>query len=136
MSNNDNNIDDLGDITAERDRLLGEVARLTVSKETGVPPGLLANANNIDDARALAAEYLQWKAEGVAPQTPSAPAASTGAAVYCGGSVNGIAQVSRETLQYLSAEQINQLRREGRLVGLGVGVDQHDQHDRHNGRPW
>lgn len=104
--------------------------RLRVERSTGVPAALLRQATTEEEANAIAAQAIAWRGD-----VPPAPAvtAPTGAATY--GSINGVSQVSRGMLQHLDAATINQLRREGRLVGEGVGIDQHDQQPR-NGRPW
>jgi hypothetical protein len=56
------------ELISERDKLRGEVARLQVSKETGVPPGLLARGSTEDECRAIAEEALAWR--GTAPAAP------------------------------------------------------------------
>ena len=107
------NNDDLTDLTAQRDRLQAEVARLQVSKETGVPPHILGRANTVEEGRVIAQDALAWRGD-----QPSKP---TTAAVYpSGGSVNGVSQVSRETLKHLTPEQVNQLYAENRLAGIGA----------------
>jgi hypothetical protein len=128
MTENDDG--DLSEIRSERNRLLGEVARLTVSKETGVPPGMLGSASTLDEARALAAEAVEWRGEG-AQGIPHPPRTSAVASTpnYLAG------QISRDTLTSLSPEQRMQAAREGRLVGLGVGVPQQDIGPIRNGRP-
>jgi hypothetical protein len=40
--------------------------------------------------------------------------------VYPSGTVDGVSQVSRETLKHLSAQQVNQLYAENRLAGIGA----------------
>ncbi|HME78752.1 MAG TPA: hypothetical protein VKI00_24795 [Mycobacterium sp.] len=104
------------DLQAERDRLSNECMRLRVERSTGVPADLLRQATTKEEANAVAAQAITWRGD-----VPPAPAvtAPTGAATY--GSINGVSQVSRNMLQYLSADQINQLRREGRFGGRRCG---------------
>ncbi len=118
MSEND-------DLQAERDRLSNEIMRLRIERETSFPAGLLANAQTEEEARQIAQDALAWRGE-----SPPAPApAPTGAASY-----GRPGQISRNTLQCMSAEQIQQAAREGRLVDLGVGVPNRDQGTTRNGR--
>jgi hypothetical protein len=99
------------DLIAERDRLRAEVARLQVSRDTGVPVDILAEAANAEQAQALADKALAWKAE-TAP-APAPPTATVPA-------YNGVSQIPRDTLQHLTAEQVNQAYHAGRLAALGA----------------
>jgi hypothetical protein len=108
------------DLAAERDRLAAEVARLQVSRDTGVPPFMLGNAATEDAARAAAERALAWKAA-----TQPAQAAPTAAVP-----AYSVSQISRETLQYLSPDQINAAHRQGRLEAIGAPAP-----PKHNGRP-
>lgn len=121
------------DYEAEKVRRIEELDRQIAIREASlaydVPPSMLEQGRTAEDIARLAAEALEWRGTG----TP-APQADRQTSPYSG-SINGVAQVNRGVLQYLSADQINQLRREGRLVAEGIGVDQHDQPQR-NGKPW
>jgi len=108
--------DDNADLTAERDRLQAEVARLRVSRDTGVPVECLGNATTEEQAQELAAKALAWKGEG-------SPAAPTAAVQY------GVSQISQDTLQHLTAEQVNAAYHQGRLAALGAPAPG----PRHNG---
>jgi hypothetical protein len=99
MSEND-------DLAAERDRLLGEVARLRVSKESGVPPGMLANASTEDECRALAEQALAWRGD-----TPAAPTAAVPAYT--------VGQYAQRNLSHMTASQIVAADVQGRLEALG-----------------
>lgn len=96
------------DLKAERLQLLGEVARLQVSKTTGVPPELLINGSTVEECEQIAAKALDWK--GDAPQAPE----PTAAVHY------GVSQIPRDTLALLSPEQILQAHRQGRLESIGA----------------
>ena len=96
-------------LAAERDRLQAEVALLKVARDSGVPVSMLGNAATEEAARALADQALAWRAE--TPPKPQTTAVSPH---------NGVGQISRETLGYLSPDQINQVYREGRLSGIGA----------------
>jgi hypothetical protein len=106
MSDND-------DLSAERDRLQAEVIRLRVERDTGVPASMLSNATSEEEARVQAAEALAWK---VAGSTSAAPRQQT-AAVSPYASPG---QISRDTLKYLSADQVSAVYRQGRLEGIGA----------------
>jgi hypothetical protein len=92
---------------------------LRVERTTGVPAGLLGQGKTEDDMRQIAADALSWKGEAAqgippTPQTsavPSTPNYPTG-------------QISREVLASLSPEQQMQAIRQGRCIGIGVGVPQ------------
>jgi hypothetical protein len=94
------------ELEAERDRLLGELARLRVSKESGVPSAMLANASTEAECRALAQEALAWRGNTPAPPTAAVPAYSVG-------------QYSRNNLPYMTAAQILAADSQGRLEALG-----------------
>jgi hypothetical protein len=98
------------DLIAERDKLQAEVARLRVERETGVPAELLAKATTEDSARALADRLLSWKGE----TSPAAPPPTAPVPAY------GVSQIGRDSLGYLSAEQVVQAHREGRLADIGA----------------
>jgi hypothetical protein len=106
---NDN--DDIGDLRAEKEKLLGEVARLQASKEFGVPPAILGQANTLDEARALAEQALQWRGS-----VPPAPPQQTAAV----SPYNGVGQISRSTLPYLSPADTMAAWRAGRLQQAGA----------------
>ena len=114
-------------LIAERDKLLGEVARLRVSKQTGVPVSMLGNAATEEAARALADQAQAWAAETTpAPPTTSArPAYSTG-------------QISRQTLGHLSPADQMAVYRQGRLEGIGAPQPpprRNGEQHRHNAAP-
>ena len=97
MSDND-------DLSAERDRLQAEVIRLRVERDTGVPASMLSNATSEEEAR------VQAGSTSAAPRQQTAavsPYASPG-------------QISRDTLKYLSADQVSAVYRQGRLEGIGA----------------
>ena len=101
-----------GDLAAERDRLQAEVMRLRVERETTVPASLLGQATTEDEARAIAAAALQWRADrAAAPPTTAAVSASP----YL---VPG--QIGRSTLAHLTPEQVSQVYKEGRLSQIGA----------------
>lgn len=99
--------DDNSDLIAERDRLQAEVARLHVSRDTGVPVVALQGATTEEQAQAIAQSALAWKAATTPQPQPTA-------AVH-----HGVSQISRETLQYLSPEQVISAYRRGRLESIG-----------------
>ncbi len=102
---------DNSDLVAERDRLLGEVVRLQVSKEMGVPPGLLARGSTADECRALADEALAWRGDGPGSAEPQTAAVSP---------YNGVGQISRQTLGKLGPADTMSLYRQGRLAAEGA----------------
>jgi hypothetical protein len=102
------------DLVAERDRLQGEVARLRVARDTGVPPELLGNGKTAEEIEQIAVDALAWKA--VAPRVPP----QTAARPVSSGTVNGVSQISRETLKYLTPQQINAVYAENRLSAIGA----------------
>lgn len=108
----ENNDDDLNQLAMERDRLLGEVARLRVSKETSVPVVMLAVAMTEDQARALADQALAWRTE----TAPAPPRSSPTSAVnpYRNG------QISRPVLSQLDPADVTALWRQGKLESLGA----------------
>ena len=115
MSEND-------DLIAERNRLQAEVARLRVSRDTGVPVGMLSNATTEDEARSAADQALAWRADvpkPLAPPTAAVPAYSVG-------------QISRETLPYLTPAQINEVYRQGRLEQIGAPAPSTDRRIGHH----
>ena len=109
---------DLADLTAERDRLLAERARLRVAMDTGLPVQLLGNAANEEQARAIAEQAIAWRSQSAAPAAP-APAPQY-----------AVGQVSRSTLGQLDSDDIMVLYKGGRLqqaCGLPPGT-QNGQH--------
>jgi hypothetical protein len=112
MSDNENN----DDLIAERDRLQAEVMALRVERETGVPAPLLAQGRTIEEMQQIAADALQWKGSGGSTPARTTPTA----AVYPAGTVNGVSQISKESLKYLTPQQINQVYAENRLAGIGA----------------
>lgn len=104
------------DLTVERDKLAAECARLRVERDTGVPAKLLTEATTEESARALASSLLAWK--GPPPQPQSS------------GLFYPVTQYRRDDLQYLSADEISQAYREGRLTQIGAPAPQ-----RNSGRP-
>jgi hypothetical protein len=99
------------DLTEERNRLLGEVARLRVSRDTGVPPGLLARGSTEDECRAIADQALAWRTATASP----APRPPTSAVP-----VSRVGQISKETLGCLSPADQMAFWRQGRLEGIGA----------------
>jgi hypothetical protein len=108
------------DLQAERDRLAGEVARLRAERISGVPAELLMQATTEDDAVALAHRLLEWRGPAAAPPSPVANKAP----------FYPVSQFSRDSLGGLTAEQINEAYRQGRLEQIGAPAPQP-----HNGRP-
>jgi hypothetical protein len=99
------------DLAAERDQLLGEVARLRVSKRTGVPVGMMSTAMTEDEAPAQAEQALAWKFAG---STPAAPPQTAAVPAY-----SRPGQIGRETLGLLSPDQQLAVWRQGRLENIG-----------------
>jgi hypothetical protein len=97
------------DLAAERQRLAAEVARLRVERETGVPAELLTSATTVAEARELADSLLAWK--GPPPQSQQQPS---------GPSYGGVTQYRRDDLQYLTADEVSQAYRKGRLTQIGA----------------
>ncbi len=123
--------DDISDLEAQRDRLLGEVARLTVSKRTGVPVFLMAEGTDEASCQALADQALAWRADNPTPQPSQQP--STGAAPY--GSSYGIpGQISREVFASLDPAAQMAAVRAGRCVQIGIGIPLQDSGTTRNGR--
>ena len=109
------------DLTAERDRLLGEVARLRVSKATGVPVGMLADADDEVSARALADQALAWQAD-----QPPRPQATAAVSPY-----SRPGQISKPVLSHLDGPTTMALYRAGRLEDMGApapGPRQNGEH--------
>lgn len=97
------------DLRAERERLQAEIARLQVSRNTGVPVDILRDAATVEDAQALAEKALAWKAAG-----SPAPAAPPTAPQYLPN------QINRQTLPYLTPQEISAAHRRGQLEGIGA----------------
>ena len=95
------------ELAAERDRLTAEVSRLQVSRDTGVPAELLSPAATEDSARALAESLLAWKGEAAPAAPPSEP-------------FYPVTQYRRDDLQYMTADELAQAYREGRLAQIGA----------------
>jgi hypothetical protein len=95
------------DLHAERERLQAEIARLQVARDTGVPVGVLRDASTMEDAQALAQQALAWRGD-------PAPAPPPTAARYLPN------QINRETLPYLSPQEISEAHRRGQLEGIGA----------------
>jgi hypothetical protein len=98
---------DNSDLEAERAQLLGEIARLKISRETGVPTGLLANGSTADECRALAVEALRWRGAG----EPAAPTSAVPAYT--------VGQYAQRNLSHMTASQIIAADAQGRLEALG-----------------
>jgi hypothetical protein len=117
------------DLIAEKDgriaQLSAEIARSKVSRESGVPIGLLGDATTEDDARAAAAAALAWRGE-PAP-SPSRPGTSAVPASTVSSPDNFAAGVppqirTHSELQQLEPSQVMDAYRGGRLQHM-TGVD-------------
>jgi hypothetical protein len=86
-----------------------EIARLQVARDTGVPVGILRDAATVEEAQARADAALVWKTQTGQP----APATQT-APRYLPN------QINRETLPYLSPQEISEAHRRGQLEGIGA----------------
>jgi hypothetical protein len=106
----DNMSDQNDDLRAERARLQAEIARLQVARDTGVPVGILSDATTVEDAQALADVALAWRGN----QAPAAPPPTAAAPAYLPN------QISRETLPYMTAQEISAAHRRGQLEGIGA----------------
>ncbi len=114
------NNDDLADLTAERDRLQAEVARLRVARDTGVPPELLGNGKTTEEIERIATDALGWRAE----STPSRPATAAvpASTVTSAGRIEMPHQVTtQDELRRLAPAERMRAYREGRLIHLGAG---------------
>jgi hypothetical protein len=111
--------DDNFSLAVERERLQAEDARLRVERDTGVPAELLSQATTEESARELAASLLAWKGPPPQPQQQQ-----SSEPFY------PVTQYRRDDLQYLSADEISQAYREGRLTQIGAPAPQ-----RNSGRP-
>lgn len=109
MSQPDNNADDIEMLRAEKQRLLGEVARLRVSKLTSVPVSMLAQGSTVEEIEQLAAEALAWQAESQAQQHPATAAVPA----------YQVGQYSHQNLAHLGADGIMDAYRQGRLERIG-----------------
>ena len=109
------------DLQQERHRLAAECARLRVERETGVPVEMLANATNENEARALAQEALAWRGSAPAGPQPVAPQYLPN-------------QISRETLPYMTAEEVSAAYRRGQLQGIGAPAPAARRTGERNGR--
>ncbi len=108
-------------LIAERNQLLGEIARLRVAKQTGVPVSMLGNGATEEAARALAEQAQAWAAETTPepPTTSARPAYSTG-------------QISRQTLGHLSPADAMAMYRAGKLEGIGAPAPPPGRNGEHN----
>ena len=113
--------DDNSDLLAERQRLEAEVARLIVSRDSGVPVDMLSQATTESEARAIAEAAIAWKAatQPAPTQTAAVPAYSVG-------------QISRSTLPYLSPEQQMAAWRQGRLAEIGAPAPDERRNGEHH----
>jgi hypothetical protein len=114
--------DDNFDLQQERDRLAAEVARLRVERETGVPASLLRNATTEAEARAFAEQALAWRGN----QPPAAPPQS--APQYLPN------QINRQTLAYMSPQEVSEAHRRGQLEGIGAPAPAPRKTGERNGR--
>jgi hypothetical protein len=98
------------ELQQERDRLQAEVNRLQVSRDSGVPVGVLGDAATVEEAQARADVALAWKAA-TSPQAapPSAPQQQ-----YLPN------QINRQTLPYMTAQEISEAHRRGQFEALGA----------------
>jgi hypothetical protein len=127
MGNQGDNVGNAEDVAVERDRqiayLEAEVARLRVSRETGVPVGLLANGQTAEEIDRIASDALCWRGE-LAPSRP-ATAAVPASTVTSGGRIEMPHQVAtQDELRRLSPAERMRAYREGRLIQLGAGPPQ------------
>jgi hypothetical protein len=97
------------DLRREAEGLRAEIARLQVSRDSGVPVDILSDAATVEDAQALAEQALAWKAAG-----SPAPAAPPTAPQYLPN------QINRQTLPYLTPQEISAAHRAGQLQGIGA----------------
>jgi hypothetical protein len=100
--------DDAAAKAAELAELDRQIAIRRASLETGVPVSVLSHATTEDEARALAEEALVWRG-GNAPAAPTAPAPA-----YLPN------QVTRESLPYMTPQEISAAHRRGQLQGIGA----------------
>jgi hypothetical protein len=128
----DNELDEIQRLRAEKERLTGEVARLQVSKRTSVPVSMLAAASDEASCQALADQALAWRADATGHQTPQAQPAPTGA--VSPSPYKGVPQVSRQGLESMTPEQIMAAAKAGMLTGQGVGIPNRDAGTQRNGR--
>ena len=116
------------DLGVERARLQAEVMALRVERDTGVPATLLGQGATEEDMRQIAGDALAWKGE-AAPSVSHKPQTGTTTPNY------PVGQISREMLAQLSPEQQMMAVRQGRCIGIGVGVPQDNigthRNDRH-----
>lgn len=100
--------DNNDDLRAERERLQAEIARLQVSRDTGVPVDILSDAATVEDAQALAEQALAWRGNPApAAPTPTAPQYLPN-------------QIGRQALSYLTPQEISAAHRAGQLQGIGA----------------
>jgi hypothetical protein len=119
----ENNMSDQNDdLRAERERLQAEIARLQVARDTGVPVGILRDATTVEDAQALADAALAWRGD----QAPAAPPTATVPAYLPN-------QISRETLPYMTPQEVSAAHRRGQLQGIGAAPPAARKTGEHNG---
>ncbi len=117
------------DILAEKDRqiaqLEAEVVRSQVSRETGVPIGLLANGQTAEEIERIATDALAWRAEAAPPLSRPATAALPASLITSADRVEMPHQVTtHDELKRLNPAQRMQAYREGRLMHLGANAPQ------------
>jgi hypothetical protein len=95
------------DLQSERDRLSADCARLRVERSTGVPASLLTNATTEEEAKVLAEELLAWRGHQPPATPPTAPQYLPN-------------QINRETLPYMTPQEISAAHRAGQLQGIGA----------------
>jgi hypothetical protein len=112
------------DSLAEKQRqiqeLEAEICRSRVSREVGVPIGLLANGHTPEEIERIATDALSWRAEST-PSRPSTAAVPASTVTSADRIAMATGQVtSRDQLAQMSPAQRMQAWREGRLQQIGV----------------
>lgn len=96
---------------------------MRAERATGVPAELLTKATTDDDALALAQRLLEWKG----PATPP-PTATVTEPFY------PVTQYRRDDLQHLTADEVAQAYRQGRLTQIGAPAPPPRQNGEHHTR--
>jgi hypothetical protein len=116
--------DESAETLADKERqiaeLEAEIARSQVSRETGVPIGLLANGQTAEEIERIATDALCWRAESPPSRPPTAavPASTVTSADRIAMATGQV--TSRDQLAQMSPAQRMQAWREGRLQQIGV----------------